>query len=1111
MTAAINGRFSSVSKKFGEGAPRARRRHGLRRRVSAFSALAVVVGLGLQMGMVQSATAAPAPVGNDFVVTPGDLTFILKQIKIAERHTTTLTASDPCGTLLAQPGDGIPDKEQVPDVLTSFGLRTVDGSCNNLKAATGQQAPGQPTGPFSGNPDPNFFGAANQIFPRLTKPFFRDADPIGPFGPPGPATSYKSKTGTVVDSQVRIASNLIDDQTSNNPAAIAAAGHPQRTQTGGKATATPGDVDPTTGEDVLPLAPLGCTPSHHTLFIPNVTTDTGLSPPYNSLFTFFGQFFDHGVDQTEKSGGTVFVPLRADDPLRTVGPDGIAGTNCNTPQAAHCDEVPASQAFMVLTRTQNQPGPDGKLGTADDVQDADNTDTPWVDQSQTYTSHASHQVFLREYDAAPSGSTVDAQHPAAIADGMLLQGIVNDDALPCTKPAGFDCYNDGNAGVGSESTWASVRKQAHDLLGMKLEDKDVLNIPLLATDPYGKYLPGPHGLPQYVTKTGLVEGHLDDPNTPNVDETVPVPANVIYFGTPFVGDIAHNADPSPDPQSHQSPVPDADSTTLADFSKQPQGTYDDELLNDHFTCGDGRCNENIALSSIHQVFHSEHNRLVGYIDNLLHTPTANGGAADQLAAWQAIGVSSTDASGSGTGGYGYGERLFQAARFITEMEYQHLVFEEFARKVQPAVRPFHVYSPDINPAIDAEFAHAVYRFGHSMLDDQVARQDQNADGTRTDNSLPLLTAFLNPPEFFNNSVDPSHAVYTPEQAAGSVLLGSADQTGNEIDEFVTETLRNNLLGLPLDLPSINMARARDAGVPSLNEVRRQIFNQTNDGQLAPYTSWADFGQHLKHPESLVNYVAAYGAHPTVRDSGPDGILGNGDDVTTIAAKRAAARAIVDPQPSDTQPADAADFMFSTGDWANDADGVTTTGLDVQPADTPAVVKTPNPEQTTGVDLWIGGLGEMTNQNGGLLGSTFNYVFQTQLEKLQDGDRLYYLARTPGTNLRTQLEGNSFSELIERNTDYTNTFKADAFATADCKFQLADITFPYTTGSDTASQHLTPAIAPLSGVGTVNDNPNTQCDENQLLLRKPDGTIQYRAVNNIDPPGINGQSVYNGSD
>ena len=80
------------------------------------------------------------------------------------------------------------------------------------------------------------------------------------------------------------------------------------------------------------------------------------------------------------------------------------------------------------------------------------------------------------------------------------------------------------------------------------------------------------------------------------------------------------------------------------------------------------------------------------------------------------------------------------------MEYQHLVFEEFGRKVQPAIRPFHVYTPDINPAIHAEFAHAVYRFGHSMLDDTVART--NADGS--DNSLPLLTAFLNPPEFFND-------------------------------------------------------------------------------------------------------------------------------------------------------------------------------------------------------------------------------------------------------------------------------------------------------------------------------------------------------------------------
>ena len=57
-------------------------------------------------------------------------------------------------------------------------------------------------------------------------------------------------------------------------------------------------------------------PAHETLDIPNVTTDVGLSPPFNSLFTIFGQFFDHGLDKITNGGnGTVFVPLKADDPL----------------------------------------------------------------------------------------------------------------------------------------------------------------------------------------------------------------------------------------------------------------------------------------------------------------------------------------------------------------------------------------------------------------------------------------------------------------------------------------------------------------------------------------------------------------------------------------------------------------------------------------------------------------------------------------------------------------------------------------------------------------------------------------------------------------------------
>jgi len=487
-----------------------------------------------------------------------------------------------------------------------------------------------------------------------------------------------------------------------------------------------------------------------------------------------------------------------------------------------------------------------------------------------------------------------------------------------------------------------------------------------------------------------------------------------------------------------------------------------------------------------------------------------GGNQALLADYQATGPTTFD----------FGQRLFQAARFVTEMEYQHLVFEEFARKIQPAVRPFHLYHSDINAAIPAEFAHAVYRFGHSMLNDEVSRQTRGAGNVVKDNSVPLLTAFLNPPLFFDNSVDATHPVYSPAEAAGAVVMGTSDQVGNELDEFVVETLRDNLLGLPLDLPTINMTRARDAGVPSLNTLRRQIFADTNDGQLAPYTSWSDFGQHLKHPESLINFVAAYGTHPSIRDSGPDGVLNDNpgtpanesaDNVTTVAAKRAAARAIVDPLPSipagpgpdgifvdnpatgvneaadntpaitgDIPPADAAEFMFSAGPanaWGTPEGAPTNTGLE-------------------SVDLWVGGLAEVTNLFGGLLGSTFNYVFEHTLENLQDGDRLYYLARTPGMNLRTQLEGNSFSEMIMRNTD-ASTLKADAFSTADCKFQLANL-------------NGTPAGFTTFG-STVADDPTSECAENLLLLRKPDGTIQYKAINTVDPSGINGQSVYNGTD
>lgn len=890
----------------------------------------------------------------NFTVTQLDLDFILKQIKIAEASTNPLTgAVENLAALVGSP-------------LLPYGLRTVDGTWNNL-------LPGQER-----------LGAADNIMPRLVAANLQSADviPAGFFGPGSPGgapTSYTQTSGAVFDSQPRVASNLIVDQTANNPAAVAAAlqlagyssaailaeatiiaglNTPVQTANANIQTARAHIISAGTDPALLAAAQLelsSATAAHTiafdalsnemttagltvssvgTISILNLSPDIGLSPSFNGWMTFFGQFFDHGLDLVTKgNNGTVFVPLLPDDPLY------VAGSNTN---------------FMVLTRaTQvNGPGADGILGTADDTtHESINTTTPFIDQNQTYTSHPSHQVFLREY------VMVDGK---PLSTGNLLSGL----------------HGEGN--------WGEVKAQASHLLGIHLLDTDIFDVPLLATDRYGEFIRGANGFVQIVTASGLVEG---DP-TANGGLGVSIPANTIHTGHAFLNDIAHGAAPGFADLDHNpatpptalvadddnfingQPNPNYDPTQPVSASNplltpQPVGTYDNEMLDRHFITGDGRGNENIGLTTVHSVFHSEHNRLVeDYKNTILHS-----GNLATINEWLLVDVAAVPTAPADIAALQWdGERLFQAGRFVTEMQYQHLVFEEFARAVQPAVDPFiFSNSADLNPAIVAEFAHVVYRFGHSMLLENVNRIDANMQST----DVGLIQAFLNPIEFDAGGI-------TEAQAIGSVVRGMSRQTGNAIDEFVTEAVRNNLVGLPLDLATLNMARARDTGMPTFNEARAQFFAASGQANLTPYTSWADMAGHLKHPLSIVNFIATYGEHTSISSE------------STLAGKRAAASLMVFGGAG--APADRVDFLNHTGTWA-----ATETGLNK-------------------VDFWIGGLAEEINQFGGMLGATFNYVFEKQMETLQNADRFYYLSRTQGTNMLNELEANSFAALVMRNSD-----------------------------------------------------------------------------------------------
>ena len=107
------------------------------------------------------------------LITRLDLGYILTQIEMAE------AGLDPVNALL------------------SFGLREVAGTNNNLSAGG------------------STFGSSLQPFPTITDPIFQNAQG---------GTSYAQTSGLVVDAQPRMISNLIANQTSANPEALAAIG-----------------------------------------------------------------------------------------------------------------------------------------------------------------------------------------------------------------------------------------------------------------------------------------------------------------------------------------------------------------------------------------------------------------------------------------------------------------------------------------------------------------------------------------------------------------------------------------------------------------------------------------------------------------------------------------------------------------------------------------------------------------------------------------------------------------------------------------------------------------------------------------------------------------------
>lgn len=213
----------------------------------------------------------------------------------------------------------------------------------------------------------------------------------------------------------------------------------------------------------------------------------------------------------------------------------------------------------------------------------------------------------------------------------------------------------------------------------------------------------------------------------------------------------------------------------------PHMADDTRSLTRFFVAGDVRANENPLLIAFHTIFVREHNRL-----------------CDELT----VAHPSWD-----------DERLYQRARKIVGGYIQKIAFDEWLPAMGVKLSEYSGYKPSIDPSISNEFSAAAFRLGHTLINSNILRM-QNDGSDLPGGSISLRDAFFNPfVVILSGGIDP-------------FFKGMATQVQQEMDCKVIDDVRNFLFGAPgqggLDLAAININRGRERGLPSFNQIRQDL-------------------------------------------------------------------------------------------------------------------------------------------------------------------------------------------------------------------------------------------------------------------------------------------------
>jgi Ca2+-binding RTX toxin-like protein len=716
----------------------------------------------------------------------------------------------------------------------------------------------------------------------------------------------------------------------------------------------------------------------------SATTPADLNIPqvggWNNLLMSVGQYIDHGLDFTSKGGNGTY---------------GIA-------------DIPGDGAVGQMNSTRATPAPGTGTSVANPTSanptSYNNTTTPWVDQNQTYGSDAVITNLLRATLRDANGNVVRDANGNLVKTQYLLAGAVGPDGL-----RGLPTYYDILINNG-------VDKVALDAI---LNDSAVQTAHAHYTQAFADF--ATLGSAAFVIVT-------------QADKDAMTNANAEIAALP--GYVTNGVVPNANGQ-----------ILLGDASAQASGfpgvPGDVISLTQHYIAGDLRANENVALTAFHEVFHHQHNLIADQIAGVINAANSDGDSSNDF-----VNVTTED--------------IFQMSRIVMGAQYQRMVYDQFMVAMTGGIATgvvqtpevvvnehgFFGWFPEVDASISQEFAAAAFRVGHTQIYDSLGALDANR-----------LTGIVDP-----MVVATSDAVANVQQASGiietslvdlflnpsgvallgggaNILAGNARLPAQQVDTFLTDAVRNLLVGRPQDLGALNIARGREMGTVSLNEFRRavtQFFLATGVASslgdaasdisagildpgaadptfnliletLRPYTSWADFGHNLRDWQPSV-------------DANGNALAFNLADAATWGT-------------SELRDS----FMALYGAPAGATPTVNSDGT-VTPSSTPygAGTDRANLDNAWGldnVDLWIGGLAEQSvftaTAEGilpSLMGSTFTFILQEQFDRLQDADRHYYKLDIAGTDLLEQLGAKTFTDMLRSSLGagaqyiHSNTFQ-----------------------------------------------------------------------------------------